>query len=197
MPNPNGLRTVFYISIPLFLLLPLSAVLLILERITQSLLRAQTTTDWRIGGLQIPLRLSNSSTTEITLDINYGPTWAIIEVAVITFIVGVLGACGIWELRRVEGRASQQRAWTWILLVANALVVANSVGVLGWASAVQANEKGHESAEILVKGRHKFTRETIVCEIAPLYWDDSWSPPACGVAVGPTRPLPQAHAYDV
>jgi len=190
MPNPNGLRVLFLLSPAVFLLLPVSALIFILERISRTLLNTQINRNYRSGYRQITLDgPSNSSSnaenvsTDITLSVDVGPTLAMLGVTVFAFVVGVLACCGIWELRRVEGSSEvAPRVWAWISFVANLITVGLSVGVLAWASAVQASEGWESYDDVGVRGQ-KFTRETWVCQIEKFYPQQDWAKPACGLSV--------------
>lgn len=189
MQNPNGIRVLYLLSPAVFLLLPISTLVFILERVSQVLLNTQLNRSYRSGDRGITLYgPSNSSSnaanvsTDITLSIDVGPTLAILGVSVFAFIVGVLACCGIWELRRVEGSPGSQRFWSWITLVTNAMSVGLCVGVLAWASAVQAGQ-GWKGYEDVGRGRQRFTRETWVCQIDKFYPQHDWAGPACGLAV--------------
>lgn len=191
MSNPNGFRTVLLLTPPLFLLLPISVLAFVLERITQALLLAQTLRSWRNGAQEITVYgpTANSTDpsdydyTDVSLGINYAPTAAILGVSVVAFVVSILGVCGIWELRRMEGSARTQRVWSWLLLVAHVAVVGLSVGVLAYASALQGSEKSWKSYADVGKEGQRFTRETWVCQIDEFYPKQDWARPACGLAV--------------
>jgi hypothetical protein len=189
MQNPNGLRVLFLLSPAAFLLLPISTLIFILERISQSLLNTQLNRNYRSGYRQITLNgPANSSSnagevpTTITLSIDVGPTLAILGVCVFAFVVGVLACCGIWELRRVEGSPGMQRFWAWTSYVANVITVGLSVGVLAWASAVQAGE-GWNGYDDVGDPDQRFTRETWVCQIDKFYPREDWAGPVCGLSV--------------
>ncbi|KAF2249807.1 hypothetical protein BU26DRAFT_604120 [Trematosphaeria pertusa] len=190
MSNPNGFRTVLLLTPPLFLLLPISVLAFVLERITQALLLAQTLRSWRNGAQEITVYgpTANSTDpsdydyTDVSLGINYAPTAAILGVSVVAFVVSILGVCGIWELRRMEGSARTQRVWSWLLLVAHVAVVGLSVGVLAYASALQGSEKSWKSYADVGKEGQRFTRETWVCQIDEFYPKQDWARPACGLA---------------
>lgn len=188
MRNPNGCRVVLLLIPPLFLLLPIGVLTLILERISSRLLLAQTDRNLRSGAYEITLYgptstgSSDFTNTDVTLRINQSPTLAILGVCMISYIVSGLGAFGIWELRRVEGTATHQRAWSWIIFVSNLVMIGAGVGVLGYASSVQSSEKGWQRYEDVVKDEQKFTRETWACQIDKFYPNQNWAGPACGTA---------------
>ncbi|KAF2677963.1 hypothetical protein K458DRAFT_446691 [Lentithecium fluviatile CBS 122367] len=183
MQNPNGIRVLFLLS-PVAFLLPFATLVFILERISQTLLNTQLHGGSRRITLYGPTNSSSdavNTSTDVLLSIDYGPTLAILGISVFAFIVGVLAACGIWELRRVEGSPGIQRFWAWTALVANVVVVGLCVGVLAWASVVQNGQgwKGYE--DVGVYGQ-RYTRETWVCQIDKFYPQQDWAGPACGLA---------------
>ncbi|KAF2260483.1 hypothetical protein CC78DRAFT_620200 [Lojkania enalia] len=177
MGNSNGLRTVFLITPPLFLL-PLSCLTFALERIANGILNLQT--GRYLNSASRFLTLSFDNTTPIDLHTNYGPTAAIIAISVLAFVVSVIGFCGIWELRHVEGTARHQRIWSWAMLLVNFAMLAAIIGVFGWTSAVQENEKWNSRSDAFSGGR--FTKETWACQIDRFFVMEDWAGPACVVA---------------
>jgi hypothetical protein len=186
--NPNGLRVLYLFSPAAFLLLPIATVVFILERISQVLFNNELRRNYRSGIREITLHgPSNSSPdatndSNISLDVNVGPTLAILGVSVFALFVGVLACCGIWELRRVEGSPALQRFWSWTTFVANVILIGLCVGVLAWASAVQGRE-GWKGYEDVGRAGQYFTRETWTCQIHKFYPQQSWAGPVCGLAV--------------
>jgi hypothetical protein len=144
--------------------------------------------DWRTGSRTLTLSLPNStastgsSTIDVDVRLNEGPTLAILGVCVIAFFVAVNGASGIWELRRVEGTARRQRVWAWSVLIANLVAAVASIAVLGWTTSVQG-EKGWQSLADVGKGDQSWTRETWVCQIDEWFPEQDWARNACGLAV--------------
>ena len=192
MHNPNGIRVLYLLAPAAFLLIPISALVVILERISQYLFNSQLNGIYRSGHRELTLD-GPSDSTVISLNINVGPTIAILGVCVFAFVAGVLACCGIWELRRVEGAPAVQRFWAWVSFIMNIITVGLAVGVLAWASAVQADEgwKGREDVE---KDGQRFTRETWACQIEKFFPQEEWAGPPCGLAV---RILPCFHRkYD-
>jgi hypothetical protein len=194
--NPNGIRVLFLLSPVVFLLLPVSTLVFILERISQVLLNNQLNRSYRTGNGELTLSgPSNSSSNaanvsrDIELSIDVGPTLAILGVSV---IVGVLACCGIWELRRVEGSSGSQRFWSWTTFVANVILIGLCVGVLVWASVVQ-NGEGWKGYEDVGREGQKFTRETWTCQIHSFFPQQDWAGPACRLAV---RNLPGIKLWE-
>ncbi|KAH7082621.1 hypothetical protein BKA63DRAFT_135501 [Paraphoma chrysanthemicola] len=188
MRNLNGFRVVLLLIPPLFLLLPAGVIALVLERITNSLILAQTQRDWRSGSYDItvygPTSTGSNDFTnkDFNLRIDNAPTLAILGICILVYIVSAIGVFGIWELRRVEGTSRHQRVWTWLIFVSNLIMIGASAGVLGYASSVQSNTKGWERYEDVGKGDQEFTRETWACQIDKFYPDQSWAGIACGTA---------------
>lgn len=190
MGNPNGLRTVLLLTPPMFLLLPISILAFALERISYTLFAVQTTRNWRTGTDSIsfygPTNSSSSSDSwdylDIDVRINSGPTVAIVGICVAAYVVSVVAMCGIWELRRVEGTASHQRGWSWVVLGINFGIVVASIVVLAWASVLQGQE-GWAGYEDVAKDGQRFTRETWVCQINHFYSKQDWAGAACGLSV--------------
>ncbi|KAF2119795.1 hypothetical protein BDV96DRAFT_568218 [Lophiotrema nucula] len=178
MHNPNGLRTVCLITPSLLLLMPLSVLAFVLERISQAFLAVHTSryiygdlyfNDWGLG--------DGSARAHV----NYGPTGAIIGISIMTLIVSGISACGTWELRRIEGTPRHQRAWSWAVVLANFAITVASIAVLAWYSALQKSE-AWSSVDDFSSGR-TFTRETWFCQINKFRSDqDDWAAPACGIA---------------
>jgi hypothetical protein len=187
MQNPTGLRLLLLLSPAIFLLLPLSALIFILERISQSLLNTHLTRSYRSGAGQISLTIpssgASSNATDVTIDVNPGPSLAILGVSVIAFIAGILACCATWELRRVQGAPGLQRFWAWVGYIGSAITLSLSVGVLAWASAVQSREAWTSADDAVSPGTREFTRETWVCQIAKFFpKEKEWAVAACGVA---------------
>ncbi|KAF2271739.1 uncharacterized protein EI97DRAFT_258266 [Westerdykella ornata] len=114
---------------------------------------------------------------------NKGPTIAYIFLSLAGFLAAIIGACGVWELRRVEGTMGHQRLWAWFVLAVQGVVFPCVVVVLAWASVLQGNDgwKGYEdvSREGVVQG---YTRETWFCQIDRLFGEQDWAGTGCGVA---------------
>ncbi|KAF2871709.1 hypothetical protein BDV95DRAFT_572627 [Massariosphaeria phaeospora] len=189
MGNLNGIRTAWLIAPPMLLLLPLSIILVILERIPHTLLLAQAVRNWRTGDRTLSLSStptdspSSSPSTDIILHINYAPALAILGVGAAAYTISVLSICAIWELRRQEGAAAHQRKWAWVTLVLNLAVGAASAAVLAWASVLQSGEDKWRGYEDVGKaGERRFTTETWVCQIKQLDPQQDWAGPACGLA---------------
>ncbi|KAF2634318.1 hypothetical protein P280DRAFT_474729 [Massarina eburnea CBS 473.64] len=188
MQNPHGLRLVGLIAPPIFLL-ALSCLTFLLERISTSTLKSQVTRNFDTGTpeISLPILSNNTATTatqEIPISTNIAPTLANIGVAVFASCVGILGGCGIWELKKLEGSMRYQRMWAWMLLVWNAITIGLCVGVLGWASAVQGSEKGWSSAVDVGKGGDgvRLTRETWTCGVHRSFPGEGWAGSVCGLA---------------
>ncbi|KAJ4350007.1 uncharacterized protein N0V89_008628 [Didymosphaeria variabile] len=171
MPSHN-LR-VFLCLTPSLLVLAFSGLIIVLERITQSLLRSHTTRNFRDGSAGI-----TSPGTDLTVNEDYAPTWALLGVGVLGALFACMSAAGMWELRRVDGRrGAGQRIWCWGVLCMNAVMLGVSVGVLAWASSLQAAQSG-----VNMKEDKAYSRETWLCRIDALYTDQDWAASACGTA---------------
>lgn len=183
MRNLHGCRLVLLVAPSLLLLFPIGVLTFALERISNVLLREQTTRNWRSGdsGISIP-NPTSSADTSIDVRINNAPTLAILGVCCLSFLVSAIGVFGIWELRKVEGTSSHQRGWSWAVMVSHVIMIGASVGVLGWASSVQSNENGWQRRENLGQGSPVLTRETWACQIDKIYPDSGWAGAACGTA---------------
>jgi hypothetical protein len=190
MRNLNGCR-VFLLAAPAVLLLfPISVLVLILERISKSILYQHTYRDFRSGEFMITLKGRNStdSTTnsdiDVAMQIDNAPTLAILGVCLAAYIVCAIDAFGIWELKKVEGTSGHQRMWTWVAAVGNVLLAALSLGVFGWATAVQGSDGGWQSVDDVNKTDREYTRETWACQIERYFPKEGWANGACGTAVG-------------
>lgn len=190
MRNPNGLRTVLLITPPLFLLFPISILVFVLERISYTLLTVQTTRNYRTDvesmtfyGPPGPNSTSDDyDYIDVDININNGPTGAIIGISVVAWLVSVVAVCGIWELRRVEGSARHQRWWSWTVLLSDLAIAIASIAVLAWASVVQGKE-GWKGYQDVSKHDQRYTRETWVCQIDRFYSGNDWAGAACGISV--------------
>ncbi|KAF2737480.1 hypothetical protein EJ04DRAFT_431052 [Polyplosphaeria fusca] len=174
MRNHNGIRVVCLIAPPL-ILLPLSILTFALERVSRSLLAYETSRNWRSGSWSITLNHQ-----DIDIRVNPAPTAAILGIALASYFVSIVSACGIWELRRVEGTARHQRSWSWVVVLLNAGVAVASIAVLAWGSALLSQEKWKSGADAFQDERK--SRETFMCGIAKFYPSEGWARPACGVA---------------
>ncbi|KAF2790161.1 hypothetical protein K505DRAFT_377728 [Melanomma pulvis-pyrius CBS 109.77] len=189
MGNPNGLRTVFLILPPMFVLLPLSIIIVVLERISTSLFTTHTARNWRSGDSTITLygpttsdATSLSKYTEVTVRVRVASTLALLGLSLAAIVVAAIGVCGIWELRRIEGSPRRQRGWSWVMLVLNTLTMVASVGLLAYLSVLQGNEKRWKSYADVGKDGQKFTRETWACQINEFYTSErDWAGPACAL----------------
>lgn len=176
---------IFLLLFPtIFLLLPISVAAFILERVTNSIILGQTTRDWRTGAYEIVLPGAGTSTSDINipLDVNQGPTFAVVGVCALAYIVLALDLFGIWELRKVMGTAGHERMWCWIVIVGNILLVALSLGIFGYIGSVQDSEPSWNSINDLARDTGEFTKETYACEIDKLYPGQGWAGTACGTA---------------
>ena len=188
MRNLNGYRVLLLMTPVIFLLFPVAALINILERISNSLLRAQTARNYRTGDFEITVHgptatgSENMTDMDITLKFNQTPTQSILGVCILAYFVSALGVGGIWELRRTEGTAGHQRVWGWTVLLSNIIMIGAGAGVLGYASSVQSNTKGWQSYEDVGKMDQEYTRETWSCQINKFYPDEGWAGAACGTA---------------
>ena len=186
MGNPNGVRTVFMLLPPIFILLPLSVLIVALERISNSLFASNTNRDWQYGGSTISLTnpTATNETTDVTMRIRREPSFAILGLSLAAIVVSAIAVCGMWELRRVEGSPRHQRGWSWILLILNFITMVASVGVLAYLSVLQGNEQGWKSyADVGIEGQ-RFTKQTWACQIDHFYSSSQgWAGSACGLEV--------------
>jgi hypothetical protein len=166
---------------PLFLLFPFAALVTILERISKNALFSHLQRDMRNGAFEITLQ-GHTTTQDVTLDINSGPTYTILGTCVIGYFIAALGTAGIWQLRRVEGTAGNDRMWTWIVFLSNTTMIAAALGSFGYASSVQASDKGWRSVEDVGKDGGEHTQETWACQIQQLDPNQHWAGTACGTA---------------
>lgn len=190
MRNLSGWR-VFLLAAPAVLLLfPVSVLVLILERISKSILYQHTYRDFRSGEFMITLTGRNSTASNTDSDVNMAmqidsaPTLAILGVCLAAYIVCAIDAFGLWELKKVEGTSGHQRMWTWVAAVGNVLLAALSLGVFGWATAVQGSDGGWKSVDDVNKADREYTRETWACQIERYFPKEGWASGACGTAVG-------------
>lgn len=167
------LRVFLYLAPSVLLLLPFSALIVLLERITTSIFRSHTTRDFRDGSPGL------TSGNDLTINEDHAPTWAFLGVSLLGILFACLSGAGMWELRRVDGtRGAGQRVWCWGILSMNAVMLGVSVGVLAWASSLQAAQ-----SDANLKSGNEYTRETWICRIDALYTDQDWAGSACGTAV--------------
>lgn len=190
MHNLSGWR-VFLLAAPAVLLLfPVSVLVLVLERISKSLLYQHTYRDFRSGEVLITLTGRNSTTSntdsdvDVALQVDSKPMLAILGVCLAAYIVCAIDAFGIWELKKVEGTSGHQRVWTWVAGVGNVVLAALSLAVFGWATAVQGGDDGWKSVDDVNKSDQKYTRETWACQIERYFPKEGWASGACGTAVG-------------
>lgn len=188
MRDVSGCRLFFLIAPPLLLLFPIGVVIFALERISNSLLLAETSRNFRSGGYEITVHgptstgSTNSTTIDIALQINTAPTYAILGTCCLSYIVSAIGVFGVWELRKVEGTPTHYRMWSWLILISNVVMIGLSAGITGYTSTVQSEEKGWQRFEDVGKGRPRLTRETWTCQIDKFYPDSDWARAACGTA---------------
>ncbi|KAF1836493.1 hypothetical protein BDW02DRAFT_461825, partial [Decorospora gaudefroyi] len=175
---------------PLFLLLPIAAVINILESISKNTLYSHSQRNERSGAFEITLYgpattgSDNLYNVDISVNIDRGPTLAILGTCVVAYAVAALGAVGLWELRKVEGTARHERMWTWIVFISNIIMIAASLGAFGYASSAQDSDKSWQRYEDVGKTDQEHTRETWACQIDKLYPNQDWAGSACGTAKG-------------
>lgn len=183
MRNLHGCRLVLLVAPSLLLLFPVGVLTFALERISNALLREQTLRNWRTGdsGISIP-NPTSSADTGINVRINNAPTYAILGICCLSYVVSAIGVFGIWELRKVEGTSGHQRGWSWAVMTSHVIMIGASVGVLAWSSSVESNEHGWQRREDIGQGSPVLTRETLACQIDKFYPDSGWAGAACGTA---------------
>lgn len=189
MRNLQGGRLVLLITPPLLLLLPIGVLIFALERISRSLFFDQTARSFRNGGDTItvngPTTTGSSNATDVDITIgrtNQTPTITILGICVLSYVVCAIGTFGTWELRKVEGTSRHQRAWGWLVLVANIIMIGASAGVLGYASSVQSSDGGWQRYEDVGRDDPFWTRETWACQIDKFFPSSGWAGSACGTA---------------
>ncbi|KAF2475495.1 uncharacterized protein BDR25DRAFT_254473 [Lindgomyces ingoldianus] len=191
MRNSNGLRTLALLTPPLFILLPFSIVAFYLDRTSSIILSRQTPHDFDgsqtltlYGPFEPPYTLGNTKNSYLDIDIriNNTPTFVTIGTCVFGYIVAILGVCGIWELRRVEGRSGHQRGWSWTLLAASFLSSVLSITACVYSSAVQSWEKKWTGYEDVANEHGKHTKENWACMVNRWFpnQDQDWASAACG-----------------
>lgn len=189
MRNLNGCRVVLLLAPAVFLLFPVSVLVFVLERISKSLLLEHTYRSYRTGAYILTLNGRNSTGStasedfDVNMDIDQAPTLAILGVCVAAYIVCAIDVFGIWELKKVEGTSGHQRMWAWVATFSNVILAALSLGVFGWASSLQGNDKGWQSYEDVSRQDQEHTRETWSCQIERFYPNEGWASAACGTAV--------------
>lgn len=182
MRNPNGGRLVLLLSPVLCLLLPIAVVTWVLDRVSKNAVYDHLDRNGRSGTYQTTLTSDTGATSDISLYIRSGPTSAILGICIIGYAVVVLSAGGVWELRRVEGTASHGRAWGWTVFISNIIMIATSLGVFGYVSSVQANEKRWQSYEDISNADQEYTKETWACQVDQFYPNEDWAGTACRTA---------------
>jgi hypothetical protein len=188
MREPTPLRTSLLLIPPILLLL-VSVIAFALERISYALFAAEA-----------PFRYTDHTRTmtfygprykgatqyeyiDVAILVNVAPTAAIVGLSVLGVAVAVVGACGIWELKRVEGTARHDRTWAWFVCVLQVLFAGACVGVLAYASSIQGDGwREYEDVDGMGDSQ-TFTRETWVCQIDRFFPLQDWATTACGVAV--------------
>ncbi|KAH7412325.1 hypothetical protein DE146DRAFT_275794 [Phaeosphaeria sp. MPI-PUGE-AT-0046c] len=185
MRNLYGCRLVLLVAPSLLLLFPIGVLTLALERISNALLREQTSRNWRSGDSEVSIpNPTSSADTSINIQVKNAPTYAILGICCLSYLVSAIGVFGMWELRKVEGTSRHQRGWSWAVLVSHVIMIGASVGVLAWASSVQSDENSWLRREDIGQGSLVLTRETWACQIDKFYTDSGWAGAACGTAKG-------------
>jgi hypothetical protein len=189
MGNLNGCRVVLLMTPPVFMLLPVSIITFALERYSRALLSEQTRRVWSESDTSIvtvhgPTSTGSNNLTDIDISLrtDQAPTISILCICCLAFLVSVIGACGIWEMRRVGGTPRPQRAWTWGMLISYLVMMGASAGILGYTTSVQSSEKGWQRYEDVGKAGQEFTRETWACQIENFFPGEGWAGAACGTA---------------
>jgi hypothetical protein len=185
MRNSSGCRVVLLFTPPLLIQFPIAVLILALERISRSLLLTEMSQNFRSGDYQISLPNSNSNNATdiaIPLRLDSSPSYAIFGVCCLSYLVSAIGVFGIWELRKIEGTPGHQRVWSWLILIANVILVGTSLGILGYTSSVQSSETGWQSREDIGKGVPRWSKETWSCQIDKYFPDDGWAGSACRTA---------------
>ncbi|KAF2011033.1 hypothetical protein BU24DRAFT_427235 [Aaosphaeria arxii CBS 175.79] len=192
MHNRRGFQTVILLAPAIFLLFPLSLVTIALERTAASLFTFQTSQGYRYysgygrhtitvyGPRTATQPEEDWSSIRIVVDVNSTSAYCFIAVSIAACIFSLISACGIWELRTIQGPQRHQRIWSWTNLMTNLVTAVASIAILIYASVVQSTE-GWKSYEDVGK-EFRFTRETWSCDIKKFYRTEDWAGVACGVA---------------
>jgi len=174
----KNLRFILLVALSIFLVFGSAALLVLFERISQRLFNRETSRNFRSGNREITLygptnsSISTSSGyTDVAVRENYAPTISFLGIAVFALLASCFSAFGAWELMKAEGSARYQRMWTWVVLATNFTVFAASVGILAWASALQARESWNGPGDIYERPR--YTRETWMCVLPCFAWTDN------------------------
>lgn len=171
MRNSDGCRVVTLITPALFVLFPVAVVTFVLDRVSSTLLFAQTGRYWCSGAYDITLYVPNSTGSDsstnidVTLMVNQASSLAILGIAIVAYVVSALDVFGIWGLRRVEGTTRHQRGWIWAVVVGNIIMIGATLGVFVYASSVQVRDKGWKTYDNIGSSEQKLTRETWACQI--------------------------------
>jgi len=182
MRNPNGIRILLLLLPPLLFLFGLAALTNILERISKNYFNDGLGRDIRSGASQITLSRPGSNDTTVTIDVNNAPTITILALCLLGYLVSLLSAAGIWQLRRTEGTAGHERMWTLIIFVSNIVMVGASLGVFGYVTSVQSSDSSWKSYEDVGQDDQEHTRETWACQIDKFFPEEDWAGTACGTA---------------
>jgi hypothetical protein len=181
MRNLNGRRLVLLMVPPLLLLLPVGVLTVALERISRSLLLSETTRDFRTGTHIVTVYQptntgsSNSTNVDIELRINRAPSLTILGICCLSYLVSAIGVFGIWELRKIDGTPRHQRAWSWVILISNLIMIGAGAGTFGYTTSVQNSENTWQRMEDIGKGDPVFTQETWACQIDKFFSDSGWA----------------------
>jgi hypothetical protein len=183
MGNPNGCRVLLLLLPPLLLLFPLAALTNILESISKNAFYDSLDRNVRSGAFQVVLSRPGgtaSDDTTVTIDIIDGPIYVILGLCMLGYLVSLLSAAGIWQLRRTEGTAGHERMWTWIVSLSNVIMLGASLGVFGYVTSVQNSDSSWRSYEDVGRDGQEHTRETWACQISRFYPERDWAGTACG-----------------
>lgn len=179
MAPSNGCRTVLLLLPALLFLFPIAALISILDRISKNLFYSHLSRSIRTGEYEISLPWpGNSNEIQVPVDVNNTPILAIQGVCILAYAVVVVSAAGIWQLKKVEGTATHERVWIWVLLVCNLIMVGASLAGFGYATSVQASDEQINSIGNVPD--RDFTRETWACKIKKNAPSKAWASQACG-----------------
>jgi hypothetical protein len=177
----NQTLRLFLLILPPLLLFALAAIITILDRISKNALYSNLTRNMRTGAFEVHL-MGHTTTHDVTLNIDSGPTYAILGTCIIGYFVVALGVAGVWQLRRVEGTAGHDRMWAWMMFIANIVMIGAALGSFGYASSVQSGDKGWEGVDSVWDDGGAHTKETWSCEISRVDPNQQWAPRTCSTA---------------
>ncbi|CAI6342493.1 unnamed protein product [Periconia digitata] len=202
MQPSSSKRILILLTPPLLLNIPLSLLVIALERIASSITSSHQARFDRYGGTPSFDRPDTGAAVPI---LTYGaPTSSIIGACVVALAVGALSWGGIYELRKSMGSSRRyERVWAWSVIFWNLFATGLCIGVLGWVSSVVGGETGWATKDDMTGSAtskdestrvRSLTRETWTCSVHSLFGDRiSWAGSVCGLLVRSTALLSQYY----